>query len=122
VEFFSEIKNQNIDKDRLKERLSIARLPELCDSIDKVLLDNKSSGKIYCLWGEFEINREELDYGVRFSLPHCPNALAWTITCDEDSSDILVHCTIAKKQHDEDFIESIEQFVADWKINETVSD
>ena len=121
MEFFAEIKNQNIDSDNLKETLSIARLPELCDSIDKVLQDNKSDGKIYCLWGEFDINREELDHGIRFSLPHCPNALAWTITCDEDSDGILIHCTIAKKQHDEDFIESIEQFVADWQIEEQVS-
>ncbi len=118
MEFFAKIKNKNIDKDRLKKTLSIARLPELCASIDKVLLDNTDSGKIYCLWGEFEINREELDFGIRFSLPHCPNALAWTITCDENNSDILIHCTIAKKQHDEDFIESIEQFVADWQIDQ----
>ena len=117
MEFFSEIKNTNLDKDSLKETLSIARLPELCHSIDKVILDNGDSGKIYCIWGEFEINREELEHGIRFSLPHCPNALAWTITCDEENSEIVIHCTIAKKQHDEDFIESIEQFVADWEIN-----
>jgi len=117
VEFFAEIKNKNIDKDCLKEKLSIARLPELCHSIDTIIRDDKNNGEIYCIWGGFEINREELEYGVRFSLPHCPNALAWTITCDEDSNNIVIHCTIAKKQHDTDFIESIEQFVADWAID-----
>ncbi len=117
MEFFAEINNKHLDIDSLKKTLSIARLPELCGSIDKVILDNKNTGKIYCLWGEFEVNREELECGIRFSLPHCPNALAWTITYDENNSDIAIHCTIDKKQHDADFIESIEQFVTDWKIN-----
>ncbi len=117
MEFFAEIKNKDINKDRLKEKLSIARLPELCQSIDTVIHDNIDHGEIYCLWGDFKINREELSDGVRFSLPHCPNALAWTITCDEGSNEIIIHCTIAKKQHDADFVESIEQFVADWQID-----
>jgi len=117
VEFFSAIKNNNLNKDSLKTKLTIARLPELCRSIDKVLRDDENSGEIYCLWGNFEINREVLNDGVRFSLPNCPNALAWTITCDEDNDEILIHCTIAKKQHDADFVESIEQFVTDWEIN-----
>ncbi len=117
MEFFAEINNKHLDMSRLKEKLSIARLAELCDSIDRVILDNIDSGRIYCIWGEFDINREALEYGIRFSLPHCPNALAWTITCDEENSKIVIHCTINKKQHDTDFIESIEQFVTDWKIN-----
>ncbi len=117
MEFFAEIKNKNINKSSLKKKLSIKRLPELCNSIDTVIRDNIDNGEIYCLWGDFKINREELNDGVRFSLPNCPNALAWTITCDEDNDEILVHCTIAKKQHDTDFIESIEQFVTDWEIN-----
>jgi len=117
VEFFAEIKNKNLDKDSLKKLLSIAQLSTLCRSIDTVILDNKDNGRIYCIWGEFEVNREELDYGIRFTLPRCPNALAWTITYDEDNSEIIIHCTIDKKEHDVDFIESIEQFVADWEIN-----
>ena len=117
MEFFAEIKNKNIDKKSLKKKLSIAQLPALCHSIDKVIRDDINNGEIYCIWGDFTINREELNDGVRFSLPNCPNALAWTITCDEERDEILIHCTIAKKQHDADFVESIEQFVADWQID-----
>ena len=118
VEFFAEIKNKNLDKNSLKEQLSIARLPELCRSIETIILDNKEHGRIYCVWGEFEINREELDYGIRITLPHCPNALTWTITYDEDTNEIVIHCTINKKEHDAEFIETIKQFVADWEINQ----
>jgi hypothetical protein len=117
VEFFAEIKNKNLDKDSLKKLLSIAQLSTLCRSIDTVILDNMDNGRIYCTWGEFEVNREELDYGIRFTLPHCPGALAWTITYDEYTNEIVIHCTINKKQPDADFIASIEQFVADWEIN-----
>lgn len=116
MEFFTEIKNKHLTTRSLKEKLSIKRLPELCQSIETVIIDNTDNGKIYCLWGEFDINREELSHGIRFSLPHCPNAIAWTITYDVDTKNILIHCTMNKKYHDADFIESVEQFVASWEL------
>ncbi|MDT8281767.1 MAG: hypothetical protein RQ982_03025, partial [Gammaproteobacteria bacterium] len=117
MEFFSEIENIGLNKNSLKERLSIDQLPVLCRSIDSVILDKKNSGIIYCVWGEFEVNREQLDNGIRFSLPHCPNALAWTITTDEETNTITIHCTINKKNHDAEFIETIKQFVDDWSFS-----
>lgn len=115
MEFFAEVKNPGLDINSLKQRLTIRDLPKLSKSIDSVIADEKHKGRIYCLWGEFEINREEIKYGIRFTLPRCPNAVAITITIDETSGDdIVIHCTINKKQHDEDFIDSIQQFVADW--------
>jgi hypothetical protein len=116
VEFFAEINNIKISTSRLKNQLTIGQLPALCHSIDTVILDNKINGIIYCVWGEFKVHREELDYGIRFTLPHCPNSLAWTITRNEASNIITIHCTINTKTHDAAFIESIEQFVADWEI------
>jgi len=115
VEFFAEIKHANLDASSLHRLISIKQLPQLCTSIDSVISDDIVNGVIYCVWGEFKINREELEYGVRFSLPHCPNALAWTIAIDQDTNDLVIHCTINKKQHDDDFIASIEQFVLDFK-------
>ncbi|MDX2506942.1 MAG: hypothetical protein QNL62_21050 [Gammaproteobacteria bacterium] len=114
MEFFKEVKIHKINTKHLKKLLTIKTLPELCQSIDTVILDNHNNGQIYCLWGEFSINREELKDGVRFSLPNCPNALAWTITLDADIDTILIHCTINKRVHDKDFVESIEQFIIDW--------
>ena len=116
MEFYSEFKNNKISASHLKELLTIEQLPALCHSIYTVILDNKINGRIYCVWGEFEINREELEYGVRFTLPHCPNSLAWTITCNDENSEVTIHCTINKKTRDADFIESIEQFAVNWEI------
>jgi hypothetical protein len=75
--------------------------------------DDLDAGEIYCLWGQFEVRREPIRDGVRFTLPGCPNALAWTVTAESES--VLVHCTIKRTEHDPDFIESIETFIEDWQ-------
>lgn len=114
MEFFEEITTSTVvDADILKELLLINNLPILCKSITSVVKDNISDGIIYCIWGEFKINREELKYGVRFSMPDCPNALNWSITT-ELHTNIIIHCTINKIEHDEDFIESIYEFINTW--------
>lgn len=116
MEFFAEVDHSVHDTSGLKQLLTIARLPELCGSISSVISDAGESGVIYAVWGEFAINREELKYGVRFSLPQCLNALAWTITMDEECNRTAIHCTINRQGHDEDFIDSIEEFVNDWSV------
>lgn len=113
MEFFTEISNYPINVDELKHHLVIKNLPVLCSSITSVLKDDISAGVIYCIWGEFAIHREELQYGVRFSLPSCPNALAWTVTTEGNSS-LMIHCTINKRVQETDFIDSINDFIADW--------
>ena len=115
MEFFEETNQTYVDVPELQKLLAINNLPKLCESITNVIFDNKVNGSIYCLWGEFEINREELKDGIRFSMPKCPNALAWTITTNRNGT-LTIHCTINKKEHDQDFIDSIEEFVSDWKI------
>ena len=50
---------------------------------------------------------------MRFTLPDCPNALAWAVTAEPRGT--LVHATINQDQHDPDFLETIETFVANWR-------
>ncbi len=101
----------------LQQRLSISALPTWCASIDKVLSDAGSHGRIYCVWGTFIVHREDIRDGVRFSLPDCPNALQWTVTTGQPAHPrhIVIHLTINRAEHDHDFVESNRQFVADWK-------
>lgn len=101
----------------LQRRLTIGELPHWCASIEKVLSDAKSSGEIYCVWGTFQTHREDLRHGVRFSLPGCPNALQWTVTTGQlpNPRHTVIHLTINRTEHDRGFIDSIQQFVADWK-------
>lgn len=114
MEFFGEVNSTGLDKSSLRNLLTIERLSELCASIYTVTPGTENNGTMFCVWGEYEVNREQLSCGVRFSLPRCPNALAWTITTDQSSEKTIIHCTIDKKQHDQDFIESIHDFVNDW--------
>lgn len=113
MEFYNFLES-NLDLDSLKQHLTIDNLANLSASLDQVLESNENHGSIYCVWGEFKINRELLDKGVRFSLPGCPNALAWTVT-KEPEEQIVFHCTIDKQSHDLDFIDSIHIFLEDLK-------
>lgn len=101
----------------LQRRLTIGELPNWCASIEKVLRDAHSGGEIYCVWGTFDVNREEMRHGVRFTLPHCPNALQWTVTTGHlpDPRQTVIHATINRTEQDQDFIDSIRSFVDDWK-------
>ncbi len=113
MEFFASA-DGHLSADALQARITGPRLAELCDSIDRVLQwsDAQDAGEVYCLWGQFEVRRECIRDGVRFTLPGCPNALAWTITATPEGT--LIHCTINRSDHEPDFIASIEDFVADW--------
>jgi len=114
MEFFEEIERHTTKPETLKDRIRISSLPRFCRSIDSVISDHQDSGEIYCVWGHFNISREEIRNGVRFAFVDCPHAFAWTVTCHEKRNMLVVHCTIDDREADEDFIESIEEFVADW--------
>jgi hypothetical protein len=101
----------------LQRRLTIGALPRWCASIEKVLSDADSSGEVYCVWGTFHAHRELLRQGVRFSLPDCPNAFQWTVTTGHapDPRQTAIHVTINRSEPEPDFVDSIRQFVDDWK-------
>ena len=115
---FYKYANVDMEADGLQEIVTIRNLTTLCNSIYDIIKDDTTKGKIYCIWGHFKINKEIIKNGARLTLPNCPNALAWTITKERvgESDKILIHCTINKPEHEPDFIQSIEQFVSDWKI------
>jgi hypothetical protein len=115
---FLEIVDASIPSAELQE-LKIGELDKYCSEINNIInVETVDRAKIYCGWGEFCVERQLIKGGVRFSLPECPNALAWTITTGfEPAPDkVIIHCTINRLEHDEDFIESIELFVKSWKI------
>lgn len=114
MEFFAAVEHPRT-AEQIKADVTGPRMAEFCDSIDEVMSwdTDTDSGEMYCLWGQFRVNRELLQRGVRFTLPGCPNALAWTVTAEPQGT--LIHCTINQEQHDPDFLETIETFVADWR-------
>ncbi len=101
----------------LADGLTVGSLPKWCESIDKVLDDQGDHGTVYCVWGEFLVNREAINGGVRFTLPNCPNAFSWTVTTGHppEPGAVVVHGSINRTDHDPDFIETLEDFVEDWR-------
>lgn len=114
MEFFAEAERA-MTAGEIQAEITGPRLAEFCDSIDEVMSWDAATdrGEMYCLWGQFQVSREVLKRGVRFTLPGCPNALAWTIT--EEPRGTVIHCTINQDVDDPDFLESLETFVADWR-------
>ena len=101
----------------IQAAISISDLPKFCASIFEVMRDDGEQGEINCLWGVFLIRREAIKGGVRFTLPHCPNALAWTVTAGLQAGvDVVnVHCTIPGSETDPDFRDSIDEFIEHWR-------
>lgn len=115
MEFFEEVTNRAVTAEELQDLITIARLPELCSSIDSVLsVESPGRGEIYCVWGQFQISREKIRNGVRIALLNCPHALAWTVAAHARENAVVIHCTIDDREEEEEFVESIEQFVRDW--------
>lgn len=114
MEFFHQVRLAGLDVAELKRLLTLENLPVLCASIQTVNKTGDDEGDIYCVWGAFDVRRQEIRYGVRFSLLNCPHALAWTITWHEKEQCIVIHCTIDEKEQDELFVDSIHEFVAAW--------
>ena len=115
MEFFEFIEQKNLDEDKLKAILVVDALPGFCDSVYEVISNEGDVAEINCVWGVFSVKRDVIYHGVRFSLLNCPHAFSWTITFDKQRGRVIIHCTIDKQEQDEDFLESIKQFTADWK-------
>lgn len=114
MEFIQEIHHPGLAIPRLEQSLTIENLPNLCASISTAVPRTESEGELYCLWGPFNVRRDEIRNGVRYALVECPHALAWTVRLDEASERVIIQCTIAKTQPDPEFAESIHGFVSDW--------
>ncbi len=117
MEFFA-VADLSTTPAALQNTLRVETLDLYCSEIDRILqVDNESRGVIYCLWGEFAVERQVINGGIRFTLPHCPNALSWTITTGHDPApdQVVIHATINRTTHDADFIESIETFIESWR-------
>jgi hypothetical protein len=114
MEFFREVRHAGLDVAQLKKLLTIGNLTNLCASISTATPSSDNEGNIYCVWGAFNVRRDEIRHGVRYALINCPHALAWTVTYDGAQQNVIVHCTIDKADQDPEFIDSIHAFVSDW--------
>lgn len=114
MEFFRII-NVKTTEEELQKRLT----PENLEHFTTLLfgLDKSSDGEIFIggIWGEFTLTRQEIKGGVRFALKECPNALCWTVTTGypPQRDAVVVHLTINRTRKKPEFLDEIEEFLAD---------
>jgi hypothetical protein len=113
VEFYARVRGRTSATD-IQEKITIESIPSLCRFVSSVNPGNHGDMEMNSGWGVHTVCREDIREGVRFTLPGCPNAFAWTITTP-GGDEVLMHCVINRDSHDPDFIESIETFVDDWE-------
>jgi hypothetical protein len=100
----------------IQEKVRLDNMSDLCESIYYLMESQGELCKFDTLWGQFNLRREKINGGVRFTMPDCPNGLSLTITTGypPDSQKVFVHCTINRLDHDPDFIKTLEDFVKNW--------
>ncbi len=91
----------------IRDKLSLDNLPFFCEEIEAVEETSALGRVIYFRhWGRFHIRCDQVMGGVRFSVPDCPNALAWTVTTGypPHPEKVVLHATFNRTEHDPEFI------------------
>jgi hypothetical protein len=116
MEFFTTADIRTTEQ-ALRAALTIPSLPNYCASIERVLVTLGDRGRVYCVWGEFAVHRQDIRGGVRFTLPGCPNGLQWTLTTGFPPAPhaVVIHCTISRTEQDPDFVDSLRTFISHWR-------
>lgn len=117
MEFF-EFADVATDQETLRNTVSLDSLPVFCPEIEAVDEADAGDRVIYFRqWGRFHIRSETVMGGVRFSVPDCPNALAWTVSTGypPHPEKIVLHATINRTEHDPGFIAATKALLAAMK-------
>lgn len=117
MEFF-EFADILTTQDKIRNKVSIDTLPFFCEEIEEMDAAEELGRIIYFRhWGRFHLRQEDVMGGVRFSVPDCPNALAWTVTTGYPPypEKIVLHATINRLAHDAEFIEATQALLTTLK-------
>mgnify|MGYP003972950359 FL=1 len=115
MEFFITANIRETEK-KLQDTITMDNIEQFCESI-VLLQQGTDTATIGSSWGEFQLSRQTINGGLRFALPTCPNALAWTITSGQppDPDKVVIHLTISRQEKSEEFVQSIVDFGNEWR-------
>jgi len=116
MEFFKII-NRQTNKDQIQQNINFDNLNDLCESIFAIDYKNNLA-EIGSNWGEFTLQKDNINGGLRFSLLECPNALTFTITTGypPEPNKIVIHLTVNRLEIKPQFIEEINDLLDDWEV------
>ena len=115
MEFFA-IADVAWDEADIKNHIRLDKLTEIhCDL--HLIKKELSGGWFHSPWDEFYITLDQIKGGIRSFMPDCPNAFTWSITTGFPPAPdkIVIHGSINRTEHKPDFIESIKEFIEDFK-------
>ena len=102
----------------IRNVITIETLPEVCEEIESIDEMEELGRVIYFhQWGRYHIKCDEVMGGVRFWVPDCPNALAWTVTTGypPHPEQIVLHGTFNRPAHSDEFIFATESLLRAFK-------
>ncbi|OKY76811.1 MAG: hypothetical protein BM485_01715 [Desulfobulbaceae bacterium DB1] len=101
-------------QEEIRNKVSFDNLPIFCEEIEAVDAAEELGRVVYFRhWGRFHLRRETIMGGVRFSVPDCPNALAWTVTTGypPHPEKIVLHAAVNRTGHDAEFIAATQELL-----------
>ena len=115
MEFYG-LANWKTTELEIQQKVRLENIPDFCELIYYLMESQGELCKFDTFWGHHHLRREKINGGVRFTMPDCPNGLSLTITTGypPESQKVFVHCTINRLEHDQNFIETLEDFVKSW--------
>lgn len=114
MEFYTTV-DLAMSADKIQRYIKMNSLHDLCASVKEVYAREGNRALIECIFGNHHVHRENIQQGVRFSFTDDSYALQWTITAPEaDANSVFIHCTVNCLDCDDDFVELINKFLADW--------
>ena len=105
-------------RETILKKVTPDTLAQLCAEIEAVAETEELGRVVYFLqWGRFHLKYDAIMGGVRFWVPDCPNALAWTVTTGYPPfpDKIVLHATINRTAHDEEFIAATQDLLTSLK-------
>ena len=117
MEFF-EFVEVVTSEEAIRGKVTVDTLPFYCEDIEEVDEAEELGRVVYFRhWGRFHIVNAEVMGGVRFWVPDCPNALAWTVTTGypPEPEKIVLHATINRTEHSPDFLAATKSLLASFK-------
>lgn len=115
MEFFKIINLQTTEA-LIQKNVHFENLDDLCANMF-VMSFTDNIANIGGIWGEFSLQKDLINGGLRFSFLECPNALAFTLTTGflPEPDKIVLHLTVNRLELKSEFVEEIEEFMTDWK-------
>jgi hypothetical protein len=117
MEFFRTVPVHTTVK-QLNEHLIPERFDELSAQLFCLEKTANTNCRVGTIWGEFTLNRTQINGGLRFSLVECPNGLCWSITSGYQPSpkDVVIHLILNRTAKNPEFIEEVHEFLDSMEV------